>query len=97
MTKGTSVLLRPIITEKSMIEANRGRYSFEVTPDATQQDVKAAVEEAFKVDVLSVNVMNVKGKLRRVARRIGQRPDRRKAIVRLASGQKIERFFVEGV
>ena len=95
--RGTAVLLRPVITEKSMLEANQGRYTFEVATEANKHDVREAVESAFKVDVLSVNVHTVRGKTRRVGRKIGQRPDRRKAVVRLAPGQKIERFFVEGV
>lgn len=97
MTKGTIVLLRPVITEKSMLEANEGRYTFEVTEDATKFDVKVAVEDAFKVDVVDVHVMNLLGKMRRVGRKLGREPGRRKAIVRIAPGQKIERFFVEGV
>lgn len=93
----TQVLLRPVITEKSMMEANAGRYTFEVAPGANKHEVKDAVEGAFKVNVLAVRVLRVPGKMRRVGRRIGARPDRRKAIVRLAEGQKIEQFFVEGV
>ena len=91
------VLVRPVITEKSMLEANQGRYTFEVAPGANKHQVKDAVESAFKVNVLQVRVMRVPGKMRRVGRKIGQRPDRRKAIVKLAEGEKIERFFVEGV
>ncbi len=91
------VLLRPVITEKSMLEANQGRYTFEIAADANKHDVRDSVEIAFKVDVLDVNVQTVRGKMRRLGRKTGQKPDRRKAIVRLAAGQKIERFFVEGV
>ncbi|TMD60075.1 MAG: 50S ribosomal protein L23 [Chloroflexi bacterium] len=91
------VLVRPVITEKSMLQANEGHYTFEVAPGANKHQVKEAVELAFKVNVLQVRVMKVPGKMRRVGRKIGKRPDRRKAIVRLAEGQKIERFFVEGV
>lgn len=95
--KSTAVLLRPVITEKSMLEANAGRYTFEVTAEANKRDIREAVETAFKVDVIDVNVLIDRGKMRRVARKLGRRPDRRKAVVRLAEGQKIERFFVEGV
>jgi large subunit ribosomal protein L23 len=93
----TTVLIRPMITEKAMAEAAAGRYTFEVSARASKFDVKAAVESAFKVDVLDVNVITVRGKKRRVGRRIGMRPDSRKALVRLAEGQKIQQFFVEGV
>ncbi len=92
-----SVLLRPVVTEKSMLEANAGRYTFEVAPEANKHEVKRAVEEAFKVSVLGVQVLRVPGKTRRVGRKLGRTPARRKAVVRLAEGQKIERFFVEGV
>ena len=95
--KGTMVLVRPVITEKSMLEAAAGRYTFEIAPGANKHEVRAAVESAFKVDVLGVRVLTVRGKKRRLGKKVGFRPDRRKAIVRLASGQKIERFFVEGV
>lgn len=93
----TSVLLRPVITEKAMIEANAGRYTFQVAPHATKHEIQEAVEDAFNVDVLEVRVMTVRGKQRRLGRKIGRRPDWRKAVVRLGEGQKIERFFVEGV
>jgi large subunit ribosomal protein L23 len=95
--KGVSVLIAPVITEKAMLEANAGRYTFEVIDGASKLEIKEAVRDAFKVDVLDVNVLSVRGKKRRVGRKMGMRPDRRKAIVRIAPGQKIERFFVEGV
>jgi len=95
--KGTLVLLRPVITERSMTETNVGRYTFAVATDATKQEIAAAVAEAFKVDVVAVNTMPVRGKQRRLGRRIGKQPDWKKAIVTIAQGQKIERYFVEGV
>jgi large subunit ribosomal protein L23 len=93
----TLVLLRPIITEKSMTQTNNGKYTFEVRRDATKQSIAEAVAEAFKVDVVEVNVMTVRGKTRRLGRKTGRRPDRKKAIVTVAPGQRIERYFVEGV
>ncbi|MGH2499026.1 MAG: 50S ribosomal protein L23 [Candidatus Limnocylindria bacterium] len=95
--RGTLVLLRPVITEKSMLETNKGRYTFEVVRDASKQEIAQAVAEAFKVDVVAVNTMTVKGKTRRLGRRVGRRPDWRKAVVTLVPGQRIERYFVEGV
>jgi large subunit ribosomal protein L23 len=92
----TLVLLRPIVTEKSMTQTNDGKYTFEVRTSATKQEIAEAVAEAFKVDVVEVNVMNVKGKSRRYGRRIGRKPDRKKAVVTVAKGQRIERYFVEG-
>jgi len=55
------------------------------------------VTEAFKVDVVAVNTTKVHGKSRRIGRRIGHKPDWKKAIVTVAKGQRIERYFVEGV
>ncbi len=95
--KGTLVLLRPVITERSMTETNRGRYTFAVDTEATKHEIAAAVAEAFKVDVVAVNTMPVRGKARRLGRKIGRKPDWKKAIVTIAEGQKIEKYFVEGV
>ena len=92
----TLVLLRPIVTEKSMTQTNDGKYTFEVHKAATKQEIAEAVAEAFKVDVVDVNVMTVHGKSRRYGKRIGRKPDRKKAIVTVAKGQRIERYFVEG-
>lgn len=93
----TLVLLRPIVTEKSMTRTGSGKYTFEVRRDATKQEIAEAVAEAFKVDVVGVNVIAVKGKARRLGRRVGRTPDRKKAIVTVAQGQRIERYFTEGV
>jgi large subunit ribosomal protein L23 len=93
----TLVLLRPIVTEKSMGQTNAGRYTFEVRKDATKQEIAEAVATAFKVDVVDVNIITLHGKTRRLGRRVGKTPDRKKAIVTLAQGQRIERYFTEGV
>ncbi len=95
--RGSLVLLRPVITERSMSQTNEGRYTFAVATDANKQEIAAAVEEVFKVDVVAVNTTTVHGKSRRLGRRIGRRPDWKKAVVTIAEGQKIERYFVEGV
>ena len=95
--RGSLVLLRPIITERSMTETNNGRYTFAVANDATKPEIAAAVAEAFKVDVVAVNTIKVHGKERRLGRKSGRRSDWKKAIVTIAKGQKIERYFVEGV
>ncbi len=93
----TLVLLRPIVTEKSMTQTNAGKYTFEVRRDATKQEIAEAVATAFKVDVVDVNVITLKGKERRLGRRVGRTPDRKKAVVTVARGQRIERYFTEGV
>ena len=89
------VLRRPIITEKSTALQARDKYTFEVMPNANKQQVKQAVEQAFKVEVVKVNVMTVTGKWRGAGRRRGKTSDWKKAVVTLKPGQKIE--FFEGV
>lgn len=90
------VLRRPLLTEKTNIQSDsENRYSFEVDRRANKLQIKDAVEMAFDVRVLAVNVINVRGKQRRMGRRIGRTPDWKKAIVTLAPGQRIQLF--EGV
>ena len=87
------VLVRPLVTEKStrlMSEGNQ--YTFQVHPDATKVDIRRAVEELFKVKVLAVRTTWVRGKTRRFGRYVGKRPDWKKAIVKVAPGQRIEIF-----
>ncbi len=95
--KGSAVLIRPVITERSMTETNSGRYTFAVAKGATKRDIADAVANSFKVDVIAVNVIHVPGKTRRLGRRVGRKPDWKKAIVTIATGQRIEKYFVEGV
>lgn len=87
------VVLRPMITEKATELGGENKYMFEVRRDANKAQIKEAVQKGFDVKVESVNVMNVKGKPRRVrGNRIKHRPDWKKAIVTLAPGDKIELF-----
>ena len=88
-----TVLLRPVISEKSVIETERNNYTFAVARDANKFQIKAAVEEQFKVDVLGVRVLTVKPKQKcRGRRQLGTVPGWRKAVVTIADGQKIELF-----
>lgn len=88
-----SVLLKPVISEKSVMETERNNYTFAVARDANKFQIKAAVEEQFKVDVLGVRVLTVKPKQKRRGRRqMGTVPGWRKAVVTIAPGQKIELF-----
>lgn len=96
------IILRPIISEKSMDESGRGKYTFAVHHDANKIQIKAAVEELWRgegVTVVGVNVLTTKAKEKRRGtkrgRITGYTTPWRKAIVTLASGQKIE--FFEGV
>ena len=85
-----SVLRAPRVSEKSARLAEHNQYVFEVAPDATKSDVKSAVEKLFDVSVLSVNMVNVKGKLKLFRFRAGRKGGMRKAYVRLAEGQSID-------
>lgn len=90
------VLRRPISTEKSNFQADfESQYTFEVDRRANKVQIKKAVEQAFDVDVLAVNVMNMPGKPRRYGRYQGRTARWKKAVVTLAPGQQIE--FFEGV
>ena len=90
------VLRRPVITEKATLQANyQGRYTFEVDMRANKIQIKEAVEKAFDVHVVSVNVARMPGKRRRFGRREGSVPPWKKAVVTLAEGESIELF--EGV
>jgi large subunit ribosomal protein L23 len=87
------VLIRPVISEKSVAETERNNYTFAVARDANKYQIKAAVEAEFKVNVLDVRVMSVKPKQKRRGRRqMGTVPGWRKAVVTIAAGQKIELF-----
>jgi large subunit ribosomal protein L23 len=96
------VILRPVISEKSIDESGRGKYTFAVHEKANKIQIKAAVEALYKkeaVTVVAVNVLTTKAKEKRRGTRrgrvIGYTTPWRKAIVTLAAGQKIE--FFEGV
>jgi large subunit ribosomal protein L23 len=90
------VLKRPLLTEKTnILTDSENRYSFEVDRRANKLQIKDAVERAFDVRVVAVNVINVPGKQRRLGRRVGRTPGWKKAIVTLAPGQRIQLF--EGV
>ena len=96
------IILRPVISEKSIDESSRGKYTFAVHEKANKIQIKAAVETLYQkenVTVVSVNVLTMKAKEKRRGNRRGQTVGHtspwRKAIVTLAPGQKIE--FFEGV
>ncbi len=89
------VLRRPLITEKNSQLQILGKYVFEVADEANKNQVRQAVEKTFKVDVISVNIITVPGKQRRLGRHQVLTSPWKKAIVTLKSGDKIELF--EGV
>ena len=91
------VIRRPLITEKStVLKDERGIVAFEVDARANKIEVKRAVEAQFKVKVAEVRSARMHGKVRRLGRYVGRRPDWKKVYVRLAPGEKPIEFF-EGV
>ena len=89
------ILRRPIITEKSTSQQEKSIYTFEVFRNASKQQIKEAVEQAFKVNVIKVNVVTMPTKWRGPGRRRSEVSPWKKAIVTIKQGQKIEYF--EGV
>ena len=86
----SDIIIAPVITEKSMAERQNGVYTFKVAKDADKLEIKKAIEEAFKVSVVSVNTLNTKPKKKRVGKYSGFRKTYKKAIVKLADGSSIE-------
>jgi large subunit ribosomal protein L23 len=90
------VIRRPIVTEKSNIgREEQNVVTFAVTPRANKHQIRRAVETLFDVNVIDVRTMRMPRKTRRLGRFSGQKPEWKKAVVRLAEGQSIE--FFEGV
>ena len=84
------VILAPVITEKATLLSEQNKVVFRVSMNSTKDEISAAVEELFKVQVLKVNTLITKGKTKRFRGRKGQRSDVKKAIVTLAEGQSID-------
>lgn len=87
------VLLKPVISERSMDDAESKKYTFKVATNANKTEIKAAVEEAFGVEVIKVNVMNIEGKLKRQGKYVGRTTSYKKAIVTLSEKSKTIEFF----
>ena len=86
----SDIIIAPVITEKAMASKQNNVYTFKVVKDATKDEIKSAVEEAFKVSVEKVNTLNTKSKKRRVGRYSGRTKTYKKAIVTLKDGSSIE-------
>lgn len=84
------VILSPVITEKSSMASESNQLIFNVRRDATKPEIKAAVEQLFKVKVLSVNTIIRKGKTKHFRGVRGKQQDVKKAIIKLAEGDKID-------
>jgi large subunit ribosomal protein L23 len=95
MKEAQKIIRRPLITEKSTQQKEENhQYVFEVHRNANKIEIQSAVERLFKVKVLQVRTSNISGKVKRLGRRYGKRPDWKKAIVTLKEGDRID--FFEG-
>jgi large subunit ribosomal protein L23 len=83
-------IVSPVITEKATMLSEQNKVVFRVSKDATKPQIAEAIENLFKVSVVKVNTLNVKGKTKRFRGRVGRRSDVKKAIVTLAEGQSID-------
>jgi len=84
------VILAPVITEKSSEASEANQVVFRVRVDATKLQIKAAVEQLFGVKVVAVNTLTRKGKVKRFRGIEGRQEDMKKAVVKLAEGEKID-------
>lgn len=93
-----NIIKRPVITEKVINQTAFGEYTFMVDSRATKDQIKEAVEKFFGVNVVRVRTLKVGGKVKKVGklRKTVNLPDRKKAVVKLKEGQKIEYFEVGG-
>jgi len=93
MRTAYDIILKPVISEKSMADVQVRKYTFKVAVDANKTQVKMAVEEIFGVNVDKVNIMNVNGKLKKMGKNVGMTASSKKAIVTLTEKSKQIEFF----
>lgn len=86
------VIIKPVVSEKSYGALDRNWYTFLVRPDANKTQIKIAIQEIFGVRVLAVNTLNREGKRKRTRTGWGKRKDTKRAMVKLADGDRIEAF-----
>jgi large subunit ribosomal protein L23 len=87
------IILKPVVTERSMLATAEKKYTFVVAKDANKIEIAKAVEELFGVKVDTVNTMNVRGHFRRYGRFEGYKPSWKKAVVTLTEDSKTIEFF----
>ena len=93
--KQNEVIVKPLITEKSTIGQEEGKYVFQVDRRANKTEVKQAIEQTFNVKVTDVNITKNRGKMKRFGPRLKRTPDIKKAVVTLPRGSRIQ--IIEGV
>ncbi len=87
-----NIIFAPVLSEKAVQAIAGGKYSFYVHPQANRVQIREAIETVFKVDVTKINLVTVNGKVKRQGRFSGRRPERKKAIVTLKAGQRIQQL-----
>lgn len=87
------IIIKPVVTERSMENMESKRYTFKVDTRANKSEIKKAVETIFGVKVKQVNTMNITGKKKRMGANVGKRPNWKKAIVTLTEDSKEIEFF----
>lgn len=93
MTTPYDIILKPVISERSMDDAANKKYTFKVAVNANKTQVKHALEEIFGVEIEKVNIMNVQGKVKRMGKNVGRTAASKKAIVTLTAKSKEIEFF----
>ena len=91
----TDVLKKPVLTEKSLALMDENKYTFDVDVHSNKIEIRQAVEKLFNVKVESVHTINVKPKTKRLGKYVGKTNKRKKAIVKLAEGHKVDLFGEE--
>lgn len=94
--KPEDIIVKPIITEKSSMDIQEGKYTFKVNRKATKIDIAKAVEKLFEVKVLKVNTISVKGKEKRVGAHLGKTSDWKKAIVTIDTNPTEKSYLTKG-
>ena len=92
MKLAREIIIKPVVTEKSVDLMQENKYCFKVAKDANKIEIKNAIEEIFKVTVVNVNTVNVHGKMKRMGRTQGLTASWKKAVVTLREGDSIEVF-----
>jgi large subunit ribosomal protein L23 len=93
MKTAYDIIIKPVISERSMDDAQNRKYTFKVATDANKTQVKTALEEIFDIEIANVNIMNVRAKKKRQGRNVGMTSASKKAIVTLKPSSKEIEFF----
>ena len=90
LNKSYKIIRKPIVTEKATKLSEFNKVVFEVSPESNKNEIKGAVEKLFSVKVKAVNIINIKGKLKRFKGVLGKRNDIKKAVITLEEGNTID-------